>query len=260
MRGVPVVWHKVDLSWDRELAVPLAAAADGVIAVSEGAARALGPLRSRVLAIVPPPVTLPPEVAAPLDGPLTIGTLARGAPYKGHHHIIRAAAHLAPEFPELRVVASCSEVPEYPRYRDGLLELAAELGIGDRVELPEWVDDPLALLQCMTVFVTATYRDEEGFGLEGLSTAMLEAAWAGVPVVASAGGGTAEGLVDGETGRLVPRADPVLLADAIRPYLADPTLRARTGAAARAFARERFAPDVVAPRLFAALAAVAATA
>ena len=253
LRGVPVVWHKVDLSWDRELAMPLAAAVDGVVAVSEGAAAALGPLRSKVLAIVPPPVTLAPDLAAPLDGPLTIGTLARGAPYKGHHHILRAAALLSGEFPDLRVLASCGPLAEYPGHRERLLALAGELGLGGRVELPEWVEDRVALLERLTVFVTATYRDERGFGLEGLSTAMLEAAWAGVPVVASAGGGTAEGLIDGETGRLVPEADPALLAEAIRPYLADPELRARTGAAARSFARARFAPDVVAPRLFGAL-------
>jgi glycosyltransferase involved in cell wall biosynthesis len=257
LRGVPVVWHKVDLSWDRELAMPLAAAVHGVLPVSEGAAAALGPLRGRVLAIVPPPVTLPVEVAAPLDGPLCIGTLARAAPYKGHERILRAAALLSGEFPDLRVLASCGPVAEYPGYREQLLALAGELGLGERVELPEWVDDRIDLLRALTVFVTATYRDERGFGFEGLSTAMLEAAWAGVPVVASAGGGTAEGLIDGETGRLVSEADPELLAEAIRPYLRDPVLRARTGEAARAFARERFAPDVVAPKLFAALRSVA---
>ena len=257
LRGVPVVWWKVDLSWDRELALPLAAAVDGVIAVSDGAASALGPLRGKVLAIVPPPVTLAPELAAPLDGPLTIGTLARGAPYKGHERIIRAAALLSGEFPDLRVLATCGPVAEYAGHRERLLALAGELGLGGRVELPEWVDDRVDVLRQLTVFVTATYRDERGFGLEGLSTAMLEAAWAGLPVVASAGGGTAEGLIDGETGRLVPKADPALLAEAIRPYLRDPGLRARAGAAARTFARERFAPGVVAPKLFGALRSAA---
>ena len=258
LRGVPVVWHKVDLSWDRELAKPLAAAVDGVIAVSDGAAAALGPLRGKLLAIVPPPVTLARDLAAPLDGPLTIGTLARGAPYKGHERIVRAAALLSAEFPGLRVLASCGPVEEYPGHRESLLALAGELGLGGRVELPQWVDDRVDLLRELTVFVTATYRDESGFGFEGLSTAMLEAAWAGLPVVASAGGGTAEGLIEEETGRLVPEADPALLAEAIGPYLRDPALRVRTGAAARAFARERFAPEVVAPKLFGALRAAAA--
>ena len=253
LRGVPVVWHKIDLSWDRELAQPLGVAVNGVISVSHGCAAALGPLRRRLLAIVPPPVTLPDDFAVPGDGPLTIGTLARGVPYKGHAVILRTAALLSDEFPDLRVLASCNPVAEFPDHRESLLALADELGLGGRVELPAWVDDRADILRRLSVFMVATYRDEQGFGLEGLSTAMLEAAWAGLPVVASAGGGTAEGLIEGETGRLVPEADPALLAEAIRPYLRDPALRARTGEAARRFARERFGPDVVAPRLFGAL-------
>ena len=247
---MPVVWHKVDLSWDRELAVPLAAATSGVIAVSEGAARALGPLRSRVLAIAPPPVTLAPDLRAPLDGPPTIGMLARGAPYKGHRELLRAAALLSGEFPDLRVLASCVPVPEYPGYRGELLALAAELGL--RAELPEWLA-PEEALPRLSVLVSATHRDEQGFGYEGFGLTIVEASWAGVPVVVAEGGGAAEALIDGHTGRLVPDADPSRLAEAIAPYLRDPELRARTGAAGRAFARERFAPEVVIPRLFAAL-------
>ena len=257
-RGVPIVWHKVDLSWDRQLAPALAAAVDAVISVSEGASLAIGPLRHRrVKAIVGPPITLDPGFEVGLDGPLTIGTLARGAPYKGHDRIIRAAALLSDEFPELRVLASCGPVDEYPDLRDELLALASELGLGGRVELPAWVPTAAGLLEQLTVFVNATYRDEHGFGLEGLSGAMLEASWAGVPVVAARGGGTAEGVVDGETGRLVDRADPELLAAAIRPYLRDPELRARTGAAGRVFTRANFAPAIASERLFAALAEVA---
>jgi glycosyltransferase involved in cell wall biosynthesis len=250
LAGVPVVWHKVDLSWDRELAVALAAATSGVIAVSDGAARALGPLRSRVLAIVPPPVTLDPALRAPLDGPPTIGMLARGAPYKGHRELLRAAALLSAEFPDLGVLAACVPVPEYPGYRAELLALAAELGL--RAELPEWIVPEEALAR-LTVLVSATHRDAQGFGYEGFGLTIAEASWAGVPVVVAEGGGAAEALIDGHTGRLVPDADPARLAEAIAPYLRDAGLRARTGAAGRAFARERFAPEVVIPRLWAAL-------
>ena len=257
--GVPVVWHKVDLSWDRRLGPPLAIGVDGIISVSRGAVAVLGPLRGRrVKAIVGPPIDLDPGLEVPLDGPLTIGTLARGAPYKGHDHILRAAALLSDEFPDLRVLATCSPVAEYPAHRDRLLGLVRELGLEGRVELPEWVESRDRLLERLTVYVNATYRDAEGFGLEGLSGAMLEAAWAGVPVVAARGGGTAEGVLDGTSGRLVERADPALLAAAIRPYLRDPELRRRAGAAGRAFARANFAPDIAAGRLYDTLREVAA--
>lgn len=246
-RRVPLVWHKVDFSWDRQLGVPLAALANGAIGVSDAVLEALGPLKARRrLGTVGPPIRLPervhahPDPAAPL-----IGTLGRLVPYKGHHHLVRAGALLSDEFPNLRVVLAGEPEPQYPGYRESLLEL----GLGDRLELPGFVQ-PAQVLEQLSVFVNATYRDEDGFGFEGLSGAMLEASWAGVPVVATVGGGTAEGVVPGETGTLVDRADPELLAEAIRPYLRDPELARRTGEAGSRFARERFAPPVVAARLF----------
>jgi glycosyltransferase involved in cell wall biosynthesis len=185
-----------------------------------------------------------------------IGTLGRLVPYKGHHHLVRAAALLSDDFPGLRVVLAGVPEPQYPGYRESLVDLGRELGLGDRLELPGFVP-PADVLERLSVFVNATFRDEEGFGFEGLSGAMLEASWAGIPVVATLGGGTAEGVADGQTGTLVAQADPQLLADAIRPYLIDPELAARTGDAGARFARERFAPPVVAARLFELLAVAA---
>ena len=257
--GVPLVWHKVDFSWDRLLAKPLAAGAQGVVCVSRAACAALGPLRARrLLGVVGPPVRLPADlVARPDPERPVIGTLARLVPYKGHHHILRAAALLGEEFPALRVVLAGSGAPQYPDYPRSLEVLAEELGLSDRVELPGHIEAVEPVLERLTVFVNATYRDAQGFGFEGLSGAMLEASWAGIPVVAVRGGGTAEGLRDGATGTLVEAAEPRLLARAIAPYLRHPDLRERTGAAARAHARANYAPGVAARRLFSLLAAAA---
>jgi glycosyltransferase involved in cell wall biosynthesis len=208
---------------------------------------ALGPLRERRrLGTVGPPIRLPEGLRArPEPGTPVVGTLGRLVPYKGHHHLVRAGVLLSDEFPELRVVLAGDPEPQYPGYRESLLEL----GMGERLELPGFVP-PASVLERMSVFVNATYRDDDGFGFEGLSGAMLEASWTGVPVVATAGGGTAEGVIPGETGTLVEHADPRALADAIAPYLRDPELARRTGEAGARFARERFAPPVVAARLF----------
>lgn len=248
---LPLVWHKVDFSWDRSLAMPVAALSDGVVAVSEAAAEALGPLRlGRLLGVVGPPVTLDAALAAnPDPARPAIGTLGRLVPYKGHHHILAAAALLLPEFPELRVVLAGPPAGEYPGYPRELERLAAELGMAERVELPGFVA-AADVLERLSVFVNATFRDEQGFGLEGLSGAMLEASWVGVPVVAVRGGGTAEGVLDGETGTLIESPTDAALAAAIAPYLRDPRLAARTGDAGRRFARERFAPEAASRRLF----------
>lgn len=258
-RRVPLVWHKIDFSWDSTLARPVGAGVNGVVAVSDAVAAALGPLRRRrLLGVVGPPVGLGPDVEAHPDPERpAIGTLARLVPYKGHHHIIRAAGLLAGEFPGLRVVLAGAPAAEYPTYPSELERLSAELQLADRVEMPGFVTDTGSVLERLSVYVNATFRDAEGFGWEGLSGAMLEASWAGVPVVATRGGGTAEGVVDGTTGTLVDAADPELLAAAIGAYLRDPGLATRTGAAAMRFARERFAPDVLSGRLFELLGAAA---
>jgi glycosyltransferase involved in cell wall biosynthesis len=256
LAGVPVVWHKIDFSLDAVLTRPLAAAVNGVVSVSEAVVQALGPSlrRRRLLAVVGPPIRLPldlrvvPNVQVP-----TIGTLATLTPIKGQRHIIEAAGALLSEFPRLQVVLAGGPASNHPDYQHELRQLADTLGVGDRLELTGFVDDVTKVLGRLTVFVNATYRDEQGFGWEGLSGAMLEASWAGLPVVATRGGGTAEGLQDGVSGTLVDPADPVGLARAIAPYLRDGELARSTGMAGRRFTRERFAPGIAAARLFEAL-------
>jgi glycosyltransferase involved in cell wall biosynthesis len=75
---------------------------------------------------------------------------------------------------------------------------------------------------------------------EGLPLAVLEAMAARVPVVATAIGGTDEVVRDGETGTLVPAADPAALAAAIRTTLADRVRAARMASAARALVEREY--------------------
>jgi glycosyltransferase involved in cell wall biosynthesis len=260
LAGVPIVWQKVDFSYDGPLVRALGMAVDGVVAVSDAAAEALGPARvRRLLAVIGPPIRLPDEPYGPPAGRQpVIGTLAALAPYKGQHHIVAAAGLLAQEFPQLRVVLAGESLAAYPDHASELRDLAARLGIAERVELRGFVEDVTEVLGELAVYVNATYRDERGFGLEGLAGGMLEASWVGVPVVATSGGGTPEGLLQGVTGTLVDAPDSDGLAGAIAPYLRDPALARRTGEAGRRFARERFAPGRAAERLFDALRTVAA--
>jgi len=260
IRHVPIVWHKVDFSLDAVLTRPLAVAVNGVVSVSESVAAALGPLRRRrLLAVVGPPVRLPNELHVAPSERLAVGTLATLSPIKGQHHIVEAAALLADEFPDLRIVLAGAPTADDPGYAQELRELASGLGIGNRLELPGFVADVGAVLARLTVFVNATFRDERGFGMEGLSGAMLEASWAGLPVVATRGGGTPEGVRDGLTGTLADPGDPPALAAAIAPYLRDRELALRTGEAGRRFARAQFSPEALAPRLFEALERAAST-
>ena len=75
----------------------------------------------------------------------------------------------------------------------------------------------------------------EGFGL-----VFVEAAAAGLPVVAGRSGAVPEVVEDAETGLLVDPTDPDAVAEAIGTLLDDPKLRARMARAARARVKERF--------------------
>ncbi len=245
--ATPLLWCKVDFSRDARLAAPVALAAHAVLPNSQAVGAAV-PAR-RVIGHLPPPVRLADAFRVSARRPAaTIGSIGRLIPYKGHHHVIEAAALLSSRFPEVRVIIAGPPAPEAPDYPVRLRRLAESLGISDRVDVPG-AGDVEPILDRLTVSVTATYRDDCGFGREGFGMAIAEASWAGLPVVVTRGGGSVEALVDGVTGSLANAADPADLARAVALYLSDPARANEAGRAGAAFARERFAPAHLARRL-----------
>jgi D-inositol-3-phosphate glycosyltransferase len=87
---------------------------------------------------------------------------------------------------------------------------------------------------------------------EGYGVVARQAMAHGRPVVATAVGGLAEAVVDGETGLLVPAGDMAALRAALGRLLGDAELRARLGAAGRERVRERYSRDVAAAATLAA--------
>lgn len=75
---------------------------------------------------------------------------------------------------------------------------------------------------------------------EGTPVALIEAAAAGVPAVATRVGGVPSVVLDGATGVLAPSGDAAALADAAVTLLRQPARRRALGEAARAHAAERF--------------------
>ena len=140
---------------------------------------------------------------------------------KGHHLVIEALASL----PGCTLII-VGEGPERPR----LLDLAARLGVADRVrllgELPH-----ASLPDCYRaadLLVLASSR-------EGWANVLLEAVACGTPVVATAIWGTPEVVADPVAGRLVPVRSATSLARAIRDLLAAPPDRAATRRYAEGF-------------------------
>ena len=101
-------------------------------------------------------------------------------------------------------------------------------------------DDARAWLPGMDVYVNSSIS-------EGISLTILEAMAAGVPVVATAVGGTPE-IVTDEVGRLVPARDPSAVAAALEALADRPSLRATLGRAARARVAEHFTIETMTAR------------
>jgi glycosyltransferase involved in cell wall biosynthesis len=78
---------------------------------------------------------------------------------------------------------------------------------------------------------------------EALPLSLLEAMSCGLPIVATAVGGTPEAVEDGLTGRVVQHGDEEALAGALRDVLANTTLRHAMGDAGRARYEARFRLD-----------------
>jgi phosphatidyl-myo-inositol dimannoside synthase len=182
----------------------------------------------------------------PEAAPLVLG-VSRLVPRKGFDVLIDAVARLdrsALEPVHLAVAGS-------GRDRDRLDRRAARAGLGDRFHLLGRVpdEDLAAVYGTADVFAMCCRERWAGLEAEGFGIVFLEAAASGVPAVAGRSGGAWEAVDDGSTGYVVDPLDAGAVAAALERLLADPELRRRMGAAARARAEQAFAYDTLAARL-----------
>jgi glycosyltransferase involved in cell wall biosynthesis len=180
----------------------------------------------------------PPALLDRLPGEpflLFVGALGR---HKGVDVLLEAYGRLDDPPPLVLIGARWPDMPAVP---DGV------------TVLHDWPSAAVAgaWRRCMIGLVPSAWA--EPFGLVA-----VEAMQAGRPLIASAAGGLADIVVDGETGLLTPPGDPTALAAALRRLLADEGLRETMGAAGRTRAAT-FAPSAIVPRVEQAYARVLAT-
>lgn len=158
-------------------------------------------------------------------GPIVIGTVGRAEAVKDHRTLVEAFMLLRARLPHLRGRLRLAIIGEGPCLAE-LRALAASSGIADVCWLPGARADIAEQLAGFRAFVLSSIA-------EGMPTAVLEAMASALPVAATAVGGVPELVEEGVTGQLAPASCPRALANAIEPYLVDPALAARHGAAGR---------------------------
>ncbi len=174
------------------------------------------------------------EIGVPEGVPL-VGVVARIDAVKGLDDFVEAAARVARTRPDAHFVLVGDSFPteEHRAYHSALVERVRSLGIEERLVFAGNRSDVPSILPQLAVSVLPSLT-------EGLPNALLEAMAAGVPVVATAVGGTPEVIEGGVNGLLVPRRDPQRLADAIGRLLDDRALAGRMASAGNETVDARF--------------------
>ncbi|MBJ7470771.1 MAG: glycosyltransferase family 4 protein [Solirubrobacteraceae bacterium] len=182
------------------------------------------------------PATLPDRVSATAtrqalgvpDGAVLVVLPGRLQRWKGQAEAIRALAKARERAPSLHLVllgdALFGLEPEFP---GELRRLAQELGVAHAVTFAGHRDDALEVIAAADLVLHASLTPEP-FGmvvLEGMALARA--------VIASASGGPAELIADGQTGVLIRPGDVAAMAATLVDLAAAPERRDQLGAAAR---------------------------
>jgi glycosyltransferase involved in cell wall biosynthesis len=169
------------------------------------------------------------------DHHVAVGTIALLFHLKGHDDLMEAAPSLCARHPRLKFLW----------VGDGLLRAQFEqritqLNLRDRFILTGLVPPARIpeLAHAMDVLVHPSRR-------EGLARALPQASLAQKPVVTYDVDGNREGVLDGETGFVIPAFDQRKLVQSVDLLLADESLRRSMGEAGRRFAVARFDANVM---------------
>jgi len=162
-----------------------------------------------------------------------VGCVARLAAVKDHRTLLDAFAI----FRAGRADAHLTLIGDGPERR-ALEEHVGILGLGPAVTFAGEQSDIAPLLHAFDVFALSSRS-------EGISLTLLEAAAAGLPIVATSVGGNVEVVEEGSTGLLVPPREPARFAAALEA-LACRDDRAAMGARAREQVQRRFSVEQMA--------------
>lgn len=210
-------WRRPILKWAYRKA-------DGVVAVSNNT-------KKEILKIIPDLKievinhgvdfakfqSLSPTTPYPKPYVLSVGALKKR---KGYDYSIQAFVEIAPKFPNLKyvIVGNGAE-------RENLELRIKNCGLSNRIVFLNSLSEEelITLYKNAGLFILLPQdinKDIEGFGL-----AFLEAAAAGLPIIATKESSAEDAVLDGQNGILVPPRDWKAAAEAIEKILSDSNLR-----------------------------------
>ena len=172
-------------------------------------------------------------------------TVARLTEVKGLRYGIEAVAKLVK-----RGVSIQYDIVGEGELTEALLQHVADLGIEANVTLHGWKtqNEILPFYEDADIFVLPSVSTPGG-EQEGQGSVLQEAQATGLPVVATRSGGISEGILEGESGFLVPEADPEALASQISTLVVSPELRRRMGDCGRGFIERSFSLERLTDKL-----------
>ena len=219
------------MTWLHERPLPTFYRGLPVEAISESTAADLVArgLYARDIRVIHPGVDL--DFFTPAETPVreeipTFLYLGRIRRYKGIDLVVRALARLRDDGVAARLV-----VAGRGEYLRSLQRLAAQLGIGDRVDFAGFVTEERKRELFRMAWANVFPSPKEGWGITNLEAAACE-----TPTIASDSPGLRESVRHGETGLLVPHGDVGALAAAMARLAAGRAEVDRLGRGARAFA------------------------
>ena len=236
--GRPVIWHVRVADQDRLLDRLLTPFARAIVVNSNAVGRRFAWARHKIRCI-PNGVDLArftprqpsPELRASFDlpeGAPVVASVGRFVAYKGYTYLLQAAGLVHEATPEVHwVLVGDGEL------RSELEAQCQSLGLESRVHFTGWREDIPEILAMADLFVLPSLGEHFG-------RVLIEAMAMGKAVVATDAGGVPEVVIHGETGLLVPPAQPGPFATAVLALLKDPAKAARLGNAGRRRAEKVF--------------------
>lgn len=151
------------------------------------------------------------------DEEIVLGYVGRLSEEKGLKYLVEAASSLAQSDVSFRLLV----IGDGPQ-REEIKRLLQGTIVEKHVVFAGFQKDVTGMLSAFDIFVLPSLT-------EGTSMALLEAMVCGLPVVATAVGGTPKVIVSGQNGILVPAAEPEALVHAVLQLIEDEPLRNKLG-------------------------------